>query len=126
MINQTNMKHTKTTSAERLSYQQTSVIQELVNCALACESCTSGSLQERHVAMMARCIELTRDCADICFQGSRLIMRNSHLADQFLKICEEACRVCAEECKKHDDEHCTICAEACESCANKCNEFQSA
>lgn len=120
------MKDTKASPAERLTYQQTEMIQELVNCALACDSCNAGCLAEEHVAMMARCIELTRDCSDLCFQGSRLVMRDSAFAHQFLKLCEEACRLCAEECRKHDHEHCVICAEACESCADSCHEFYSA
>ena len=117
------MKKIEKPSAERLTSEQTTMIQELVNCALACESCTSGCLAENDVAMMARCIELSRDCAELCFLGSKLIMRESEMVDQFLRICEEACRLCAEECNKHDHEHCKICAEACESCANTCNEF---
>ena len=88
------MENGNTSSAERLTYQQTSLIQELVNCALACESCTTNCLSEHDVTMMARCIQLTRDCADICFLGSTLIMRESEVSDQFLMVCEEICRLC--------------------------------
>jgi hypothetical protein len=116
-------KMNKTQSAERLTYQQTTMIRELVNCALACESCASDCLDENDVTKMARCIALTRDCSDICLQGSKLIMRNSEIVEQFLKICEEICSLCIDECGKHNSEHCKICVEACESCANSCHEY---
>jgi hypothetical protein len=111
------------TYPEILTQEQTEVIQELVNCALACEACSSSCLREKDVAHMTRCIELTRDCAEICFQAARHVMRRSEIARQFLTVCEEICRVCADECRKHNEDHCEICAEACESCADNCNRF---
>jgi hypothetical protein len=119
------MKNTKTSSAERLTHEETQLIQELVNCALACESCTAGCLSEADVTAMTRCIQLSRDCADVCFLASRLTMRDSELTEHMLRVCEEACRICADECRKHDDEHCKISAEACESCANTCHDFHA-
>ena len=44
----------------------TSCIQACSNCALVCETCASACLREDDVKMMARCVELDRDCADIC------------------------------------------------------------
>ena len=119
------MKNTETSTAERLTYEQTEMIQELVNCALACDSCHTGSVREDQPALHERSIQLTRECADICFQASRLIMRDSELAETFLKVCEEACRLCAEECRKYAAEHHKICAEACESCATDCHEYHN-
>jgi hypothetical protein len=117
------MNKTNAGTSEPLSYAQTSLIQDLVNCALACESCYASCLREQHVDMMARCIELTRDCSELCFQGARMIMRESEFTDQMLRGCEEACRICAQECNKHEHEHCKICAEACQSCARACFEM---
>lgn len=117
------MKETRTNPSETLTSEQAQIIKELVNCALACDSCSSRYLTT--AAHLTRCIELARDCADMCFLGSRLMMRNSELGDEMLRVCEEACRVCAEECLKYDFEYCRICAEACESCANSCQEYHN-
>lgn len=98
------------------------LIQKLLNCASSCEMCASSCLEEKDVAMMAKCISLDRDCSDICFQAARLLQRNSPIALQFLLLCEEICRQCAEECGMHQADHCRKCAEACIICAEACHE----
>lgn len=98
-----------------------SLIQEMVHCALACEMCASACLDEKDVTMMTRCIELDRDCADICFQAARLLQRDAEIAHHFLSVCEEICRLCADECAKHEMNHCKTCAEACQKCAEACH-----
>lgn len=115
----------RTTAQEKLPPLYTELIQELVNCALACEACAAACLSEEDVNLMTRCVELDRDCADTCFQTARLLMRDSEIAGQFLKVTEEICRLCAEECNKHDQEHCKICAELCERCAEICHNNYS-
>jgi len=35
-------------------------------CAVTCQQCASACLREENVAMMARCIELDRECAEAC------------------------------------------------------------
>ncbi|WP_295770788.1 four-helix bundle copper-binding protein [uncultured Mucilaginibacter sp.] len=97
------------------------LVQKLLNCALACESCATACLHEDDVQMMTRCITLDRDCADICLLAARLLQRDSGLALQYLLICEEACRLCADECAKHEHDHCKRCAEACRECAEACH-----
>ncbi|RVT98170.1 four-helix bundle copper-binding protein [Mucilaginibacter limnophilus] len=99
------------------------LIKKLLDCALACEHCATMCLQEEDVKMMAGCISLDRDCADICFQATRLLKRDSTLGLQYLLICEEACRLCAEECSKHKHEHCQACAAACIACAEACHLY---
>lgn len=113
----------KQVNPELLTPGQTQIIQELVNCALACEACSTACLAENNVAHLTRCIQLTRDCADICFQASRVVMRKSEVIDHILSNCEEICRVCADECRKHQHDHCQLCAEACDSCAESCNNY---
>lgn len=93
-----------------------SLIVTLLECAAACEKCMASCLEEKDVTAMAHCIELNRDCADICFLGAKLLIRDSEVAHQYLSVCEEACRRCAEECSLHGHEHCKRCAEACRRC----------
>ena len=97
------------------------IIQKLLDCALACEHCATACLHEEDVKMMANCISLDRDCADICVQGARLLQRDSVIAHQYLVLCEEICRLCAAECSKHQHDHCQECAKACIDCAEACH-----
>ncbi len=96
--------------------------QLLVDCAIACERCATACLEEDDVKMMAQCVKLDRDCADICTLAARLLQRESPLALQYLLLCEEACRTCADECSKHDNDHCAYCAQQCLACAQACHE----
>lgn len=102
--------------------QDDALVQTLIDCARACEYCATACLSEEDVKMMARCIALDRDCADLCFQAARLLERNSEVGHAFLSVCEQICRLCAEECGKHDHEHCRACAEACRACAEACHQ----
>jgi hypothetical protein len=97
------------------------LIQKLIDCALICEECEAACLNEENITLLARCIELDRDCADICLQASRLIKRDSEIGDEYLMVCEKICRMCAEECNKHHHDHCRACAEACVACADACH-----
>jgi hypothetical protein len=116
------MKHTEESRYPAVSTENTDLVRELMDCVVACETCAAACLNEDDVTMMARCIELDRDCAELCMQGVHLLLRDSELAHPFLVVCEEACRLCAEECKKHDHGHCKRCAEACERCAESCRD----
>jgi len=98
------------------------LVQTLLECATACEECAAACLDEEDVKHMARCIELDRDCADVCFTGAKLLLRDSNIAHKFLAICQEACRMCAEECSLHSHEHCQRCAEACRRCEQACQQ----
>ena len=98
------------------------LINTLIECAFACEKCMSACLEEKDVTLMARCIELDRDCSEICFLAAKLLLRDSELAHQYLLVCEEACRLCAAECSLHEMNHCRQCAEACRRCEEACHQ----
>lgn len=107
-------------------HDHSQIIQMLLACALECERCATACLGEDDVKMMARCITLDRDCADICTIAARLLQRDSEIAHEFLLICEKMCRMCADECAKHTHmEHCQRCAELCRKCAEACHEHQA-
>ena len=76
--------------------------------------------------MMARCIELDRDCAAICHTASFLMSSGSEFVGEICRVCAEICRACGEECRKHDLEHCQRCAEHCEQCAEECEKMAGA
>ncbi len=97
--------------------------EQLIYCALTCEECETACLNEDNITLMARCIELDRDCADICLLAARLIQREAEINKDFLLVCEKMCQMCAEECRKHNHEHCQHCAEVCEACAEACRDL---
>ena len=101
--------------------QDKELLTALAECADACNYCSTACLEEKDVAMMAGCIKLDMDCAQICTLTAAFISRGSDHARHVLKECAEICRKCAEECGKHADmEHCKRCAEACRKCAEAC------
>ena len=111
----------QTSSHHHSNHPHAELIQTLIDCARNCERCAKACLDEDNVQMMAHCIELDRDCADMCFQGARYLERDAEIAHKFLLVCEEMCRICAEECGKHEDEHCKACAQSCLKCAEACH-----
>lgn len=104
--------------------QNQSLLDALDACVAACEHCATACLQEDNVKMMARCVLLDRDCADVCALTARLLARGSEHAAHLLRECAEICKACADECERHGahSEHCRACAEACRRCEQACRQ----
>lgn len=105
------------------SPEYASCMQACSACAIACEVCASACLREDDVTAMATCIQLDRDCADMCHLAEVLMARESGLVNEFCRLCAIVCQACAEECLKHHHEHCQQCAQACQRCADECNSL---
>ncbi|MCA1063013.1 four-helix bundle copper-binding protein (plasmid) [Cytobacillus spongiae] len=96
-------------------------IAALQKCVEACNICYHASLKgERE---MMPCIELDRECADICTYTINLMQRSSKFVHSFLAICAEICDECGTECRSHGQEHCQDCAKACFDCAEECRKL---
>lgn len=95
-------------------------------CAVSCEHCADECLSEAHVASMAKCIRLDRDCADICRIASAFMARDSQFSAALCALCAMVCDACREECHKHEMPHCQACADACEKCAQACRKVHEA
>ena len=95
-------------------HKHSALIQQLLDCATACENCAASCLDEQDVTPMAHSIEINRDCAEICYLAAKLLTRDSEFAHELLALCEK-------ECSKHEHEHCKICAEKCKKCAEACH-----
>ena len=106
-----------------MSHEQNQVlIEALEKCAATCNHCSTACLDEPDVSMMARCIKLDMDCAQICQLAASFVARGSEHAQHILNECAEICEACAEECEKHSHmDHCRQCAEACRHCAEVCH-----
>jgi hypothetical protein len=99
------------------------IIRQLNACADQCNHCFNECLNEEDVTMMARCIELDRECSDICQWTASFIARQSEYTNDLMQLCAKICEDCAEECAKHDNEHCRLCSEVCRKCAEVCHNM---
>ena len=99
------------------------LLDHLMKCIAACETCADACLDEPDVQNMANCIRLDRDCADACTMAARFVARDSANADQALQLCIALCKACEKECRSHDHDHCRICAEACHTCHTECEAY---
>lgn len=103
-----------------------SCIEACNECAVSCDHCAASCLQEQDVKMMAPCIALDMDCADICRLAASCMSRGSELAGAVCELCAEVCEQCGKECERHSKmEHCRKCAEACRRCAEECRRMAS-
>lgn len=100
-------------------------LEACVECLVACEMCADACLHESQIAMMVPCIQLDRDCADLCATAVRAMARGGPLAAEICRACAVACDACALECEQHaaQHEHCRLCAEACRRCATECRKM---
>ncbi len=98
-------------------------------CAEACERCVTACIlshdEDSKHHDLTLCIQLCRDCADICTLCGRLEARSSQFMKSYMRVCIEACEACATECEKHADHfaHCKACAETCRKCAEECRSM---
>jgi hypothetical protein len=102
---------------------ENTVIQTLTKCITSCESCLTLSVQEGLPASMRECMNLQRDCIDICAITARFIARSSSNMRRLLKECIEICRKCAEECHKQTQEHYQLCGDICQECSQSCEKY---
>lgn len=101
-------------------------IDECLACAIMCQHCASGCLNEKDIAMLARCIKLDQDCSAICFLAAQFMASDSEFAQEICLLCAKICDACASECEKHSHmEHCKECAEACRKCATECRAMSN-
>ena len=94
-------------------------------CAVACNHCAISCLHETDVKMMAKCIALDIDCAQICALAAAAMARGSVHAKAICALCADICQSCGDECAKHDMAHCQECAKACHQCAQECRKMAS-
>lgn len=109
--------------------QNRALLDALTKCVEECNHCAAACLEEQDVKMLARCIKLDIDCAEICSLAVSFVARGSEHAEHLLHECADICEACAEECEKHSSmgrAHCKRCAEACRACADACHSGMAA
>jgi hypothetical protein len=109
-----------------MSHQQyQSVIESLHECMVACNHCYDAYLKEENVGMMAECIRLDRECADICAYLEQAIGRGTPFISELAQVCATICKACGNECQKHDHEHCQIYADTFLKCEEVCRKLSA-
>ena len=103
-----------------------SCIKACYDCAAEYNHCAAACLKEDDVKMMARCIALDMDCAEICALAAAAMARGSECARTICAACADVCQACGDECGKHKHDHCKRCAEACRRCAEECRKMAAA
>lgn len=101
------------------------LLNTVLECQKACNNCFYSCLKEDDIKMMAECIRLDRECADLCGVVLDFAQRESDRLPEILELCANACDACADECEMHDMDHCQKCAKACRECAEACREYEA-
>ena len=103
-----------------------------LECRTLCERC-AAECNWLEMTGTAKCTDLCRDCADICFLDARFMSRDSQFQFQTCAVCADVCEACADECGRMAGLHegaigqlLTRCAEACRRCAESCREMAAA
>ena len=99
------------------------LLDTVLECQKACNNCFDACLKEDDVKMMAECIRLDRECADLCGLVLDFAQRDSDRLPEILALSANASDACADECEKHDMDHCQKCAKACRESAQACREY---
>jgi len=69
--------------------------------------------EQKHVRLMADCIEICQTAAHFMLRGSE-----QHMA--ICAACADICDACADSCEELDGEEMKNCAETCRKCAESC------
>ncbi len=103
------------------------VIDSCLECVQVCTACADACLGEGNVEMLARCIRLDLDCADVCGATVKVLSRQvafePKMAQPMVEACARAVKLCGDECEQHAEhhEHCRVCMESCRRCEEACN-----
>lgn len=108
----------------RMLYQD--CIEACVECMNACNYSYVSNLKQYEIESLRECIQLDRECADICAFAVQAMTRHSPFVAEICKLCAKICEACAEECGKHVHTHCQDCVGACRRAAEACRTVYEA
>ncbi|WLR49818.1 four-helix bundle copper-binding protein [Bacillus tianshenii] len=99
------------------------LIEILHKCMAACNHCYEECLKDKYTEMLAECIRLDRECADMCGYLEQALVRGTPFVTDLAGVCATICEACGNECQKQDYEHCRKCADVCFKCAKECKDL---
>ncbi|KAA6475177.1 four-helix bundle copper-binding protein [Bacillus swezeyi] len=119
----------KVQKKECFTVENQSVYEECIKacqeCLYACNHCFDKCLMEVDSGLMAECIRLDRECAEMCAIAVQALTRNSPYAEDICLLCAKVCEACGNECSLYKHDHCQACAESCYRCAEACRKMAS-
>ena len=69
-------------------------------------------------------VRLLLDCIEMCQVNTDFLIRGSKLKSELCEVCAIACERCEEFCKQfYDDTQMKMCAQVCGNCADSCREM---
>lgn len=87
-------------------------------CHISCESSISVCIRER----LERCLELCRECSEVCSMGIRFEAQGAITAPFMNELIKMVCSYCADECEKYPRiRELKDCADACRILLQKKN-----
>lgn len=99
-------------------------------CELACLAATETCLSELPKERLALCVQLSLDCAEVCwttrkFLADALIIAPTLVCEQ-LDSCALICAACAAECRRHAElsRYLQACLESCARCEQLCRSVE--
>ena len=99
-------------------------------CEFACLACAETCLNELQDDQLALCVQLSLDCAEICwttrkFLADALVIA-PHLVREQLDSCALMCAACAAECRRHlaTSLQLATCERTCVRCERLCRDMQ--
>jgi hypothetical protein len=92
------------------------LIQALIACANECENAVSACSREKEQRRLKKCMDLNKDCAEICRQAAKLLERNSKITGSFLRVSSRICKLSADQNQKIDLPECMLACEHAMRC----------
>jgi hypothetical protein len=114
------LKTRKIQESTMLTPQEVTCLRACSECAAACLQCVSDCASRGQAETLGRCMELARECADLCREAITSIALGSVHMDTVCAQCAQACLRCAAECAKHGLDYCQQCTQSCLRCAATC------
>lgn len=99
-------------------------------CELACLAATEACLDHGRDDQLALCVQLSLDCAEICWTTRKFVVDALVVAPTLVReqlaSCELACAACAAECRRHalHAHQLRACSMTCARCEQLCRELQ--
>lgn len=99
-------------------------------CELACLAATEACLNDLREEQLSMCLQLTLDCAEICWTTRRFmadaLLAAPALVREQLDSCALICAACAAECRRHSEisYQLTACSRSAARCEQLCREMQ--
>jgi hypothetical protein len=101
------------------------ILDQLRKCVDLCNACFRVCLDDPNISRLIRCIELNRECAQMCQMTISMIERGSEHLNGFLDLCATICRACAEECANLQHQAGRQCAAIAGACAEACSAYST-